>query len=92
MMMYTGIIIGAGTFLIIGAFHPVVVKAEYHIGVRSWWGFLVAGLASLAGSMAVNNVIASALLGVLGFTCLWSIHEVFAQRKRVAKGWFPRKG
>ena len=87
----TGIVIGLGTFLIIGLFHPLVVKGEYHFGTRAWWLFLVAGLAALAGALAARNPIASALLGVVGFTCLWSIHELFAQKRRVAKGWFPKK-
>ncbi len=89
--MFTGLIIGGGTFLIIGAFHPLVIKGEYHFGVRIWWAFLAAGVAALIGSLLVRGVVASALLGVLGFTCLWGIHEVFAQRRRVEKGWFPKK-
>ena len=35
-----GIIIGISTFLIIGLFHPVVIKAEYYWGTRCWWVFL----------------------------------------------------
>jgi hypothetical protein len=46
----TGIIIGLVTFLIIGIFHPLVIKGEY-----------------------------------------WSIGELFQQRKRVEKGWFPKR-
>lgn len=69
----------------------MVIKSEYHFGVRCWWAFLAAGVACLAGSLLVTGVVASALLGVVGFTCLWSIHELFAQRKRVEKGWFPKK-
>ena len=88
--MFTGIIIGVGTFLIIGVFHPLVIKGEYHFGVRVWWAFLVVGLAALAGSLLVKGIIASALLGVTGFTCLWGIGEVFHQRRRVEKGWFPQ--
>ena len=29
-MNFNGLIIGIATFLIIGAFHPLVIKAEYH--------------------------------------------------------------
>ncbi len=86
----TGIAIGLGTFLIIGLFHPLVVKGEYRFGVQVWWVFLAAGLAALAGSIFAGNIIVQSLLGVVGFTCLWSIHELFAQRKRVEKGWFPK--
>jgi lysylphosphatidylglycerol synthetase-like protein (DUF2156 family) len=85
----TGIVIGAGTFLVIGLFHPLVVRGEYHFGVRCWWAFLVTGLAALVGSLAARGIIASSLLGVTGFTSLWAIGEVFQQRRRVEKGWFP---
>ncbi len=45
-----GIAIGICTFLIIGLFHPIVVKA---------------------------------------FSSFWTIKEIFEQRERVLKGWFP---
>ncbi|MDR2891098.1 MAG: DUF4491 family protein [Alistipes sp.] len=87
----TGVAIGLGTFLIIGLFHPLVVKGEYYLGARCRWLFLAAGVAALAGAVLLaDNVMVAALLGVTGFTCLWSIHEVAAQRRRVEKGWFPR--
>lgn len=87
-MNFNGIIIGAATFLTIGLFHPLVIKAEYHLGVRSWWLFLLAGLGCIVGSLFVEGVW-SILLGVVGFSSLWSIHELFKQRTRVDKGWFP---
>lgn len=31
-MDFSGIIIGFATFFIIGIFHPIVIKAEYHFG------------------------------------------------------------
>lgn len=90
-MNTTGIIIGLATFLIIGLFHPVVVKAEYYTGTRLWWLFLLAGLGSIgAAALAPVGVLAGALLSVLGFSCLWSILELFEQHKRVEKGWFPK--
>ena len=85
-----GLIIGLSTFLIIGIFHPIVIKAEYHFGTRCWWWFLVAGLVMIVLTLWVDNVLVSALLGVTGFSCLWSILEVFQQEKRVKRGWFPR--
>ena len=39
-----GLALGICTFLIIGLFHPVVVKAEYYWGTRCWWVFLLLGL------------------------------------------------
>ena len=87
-MSLTGIVIGAATFLTIGIFHPLVIKAEYHLGVGSWWGFLLVGLGCIAGSLFTASVW-SILLGVVGFSSLWSILELFKQRQRVNKGWFP---
>lgn len=86
----TGIIIGAAAFLIIGLFHPLVIKGEYYFGVRCWWIFLIVGIAAVAGTLFVENTIFSSLLGVAGFASLWGIGEVFAQKKRVEKGWFPK--
>lgn len=86
---FMGIIIGVATFLVIGLFHPLVIKAEYYIGVRSWWLFLIAGIVAAVASLLVTNLFASVILGVVAFASFWSIGEVFAQKKRVEKGWFP---
>ncbi|MBO7301558.1 MAG: DUF4491 family protein [Bacteroidaceae bacterium] len=86
---FFGIIIGVATFLVIGLFHPLVIKAEYYIGVKSWWLFLLLGVVSTAASLLVANLIISILLGVVAFSSFWSIGEVFQQKKRVEKGWFP---
>ena len=93
---FMGIIIGVATFLVIGLFHPLVIKAEYYIGVRSWWLFLLAGIVTAVASLLVDNLFVSIILGVVAFSSFWSIGEVFEQKKRVEKGWFPanpkRKG
>ena len=39
---------GICTFLIIGMFHPIVVKAEYYWSTRCWWLFLFLGWPSSA--------------------------------------------
>lgn len=85
-----GLIIGAAAFLIIGAFHPIVVKTEYHFGTRAWPLFLLLGLSCLAISTQIGAVTGSAILGVLGFSFLWGIRELFEQAERVKRGWFPR--
>lgn len=87
---FSGVAIGIATFLIIGLFHPLVIKAEYYIGVKSWWVFLLLGVFTGIASLLVNNLIISILLGVFAFSSFWSIGEVFEQRKRVQKGWFPK--
>ena len=90
-MNYHGIILGLGTFLCIGVFHPIVIKAEYHFGVRCWPVFFILGIAGCIGSLFVESIYVSVLLGVFSFSCFWSILELFQQRERVRKGWFPKK-
>lgn len=85
-----GLFIGICTFLIIGLFHPVVIKCEYYFGTRCWWWFLVLGIAGIALSVWINDVVWSSLLGVFAFSSFWTIGEIFEQRKRVERGWFPR--
>ena len=86
---FSGIIIGVATFLVIGLFHPLVIKAEYYIGVKSWWLFFLLGILSVVASLLVTDLTISILLGVVAFSSFWSIGEVFQQKKRVEKGWFP---
>lgn len=88
-MNFTGLIIGVAAFLMIGMFHPIVIKAEYHFGTGCWWAFLLVGLAATAASLFIDHYIWSTLLGMFAFSCFWSILEVFEQQKRVEKGWFP---
>lgn len=90
MVNYSGIVIGASVFLMIGLFHPIVIKAEYYWGVQCWPLFAVVGAAALAGSLFVDSVIVSVLLGAFAFSSFWSILELFHQKKRVERGWFPK--
>lgn len=85
-----GLVIGICTFLIIGMFHPIVVKAEYYWNTRCWWLFLFLGIAGVISSLCIENVVISSLLGVFAFSSFWSIKEIFEQEKRVQKGWFPK--
>jgi hypothetical protein len=88
-MNYNGIIIGIAAFLIIGVFHPIVIKSEYYFGKKVWPLFLVAGLIFVAATLVIQNIILSAIVGIFGFSCLWSINELIEQEERVKKGWFP---
>lgn len=89
-MNFTGIIIGSAVFLMIGIFHPIVIKAEYYWGTGCWPVFAIVGMAAIVGSLFVESVIVSVLLGAFAFSSFWSIHELFEQKKRVERGWFPR--
>lgn len=94
--IFYGLGIGLVTFLIIGLFHPIVVKAQYYWGTRSWWLFLILGVAGVVASLLVSSIFISSILGVFAFSSFWTIKEVFEQEERVKKGWFPanpkRKG
>jgi hypothetical protein len=89
-MNFTGIVIGVSSFLCIGLFHPIVIKAEYYFGTRCWWVFLLVAVSCIVGSLLTKAIIPSTVLGVVAFSSLWSILELFKQRKRVEKGWFPK--
>ena len=84
-----GVVLGVSTFLIIGLFHPIVIKAEYYWGTSSWWCFFLSGIICLFLSMYIDGHFFPALLGVTAFSLFWSILELFQQKKRVEKGWFP---
>ena len=85
-----GLVLGLCSFLIIGIFHPIVIKGEYHYGQRFKWFFLVLGVALCIGSLLVDSVMLSALMGVGAFSSFWGIKEMGEQQERVRKGWFPR--
>lgn len=88
-MNFSGIIVGAATFLIIGICHPIVIKMEYHWGRRSWWLLLAVGLVFAAASIFIQNDVFATVAGAAAFSCFWGILEMFEQEKRVLKGWFP---
>ena len=90
MLNWSGILIGLTSFIVIGVFHPVVIKCEYYFSERVWPVFLAGGLAFCAASLFVERPLLSSVLGVVGFSLLWSIRELKQQTRRVEKGWFPR--
>ena len=89
-MYFTGIIIAVSTFLAIGIWHPIVIKTEYYWGTRPWILYLIVGLACVVGALFIENAILSSIVCVFGASALWGIGELFAQKKRVEKGWFPK--
>ena len=84
-----GLVLGLCTFLIIGIFHPITIKCEYHFGHGCRWWFLLLGIAAVGGSLWVSDPFWSSLLGVLAFSSFWTIGEIKEQRQRVLRGWFP---
>ncbi len=88
-LYFTGIVIAISCFLIIGLFHPIVIKTEYYTGTRYWWLFMLVGIVCLIAALFIENSVISSVLGIFGASSLWSIKELFEQRDRVLKGWFP---
>lgn len=86
----TGFVVGLASFLIIMVSRYSCIVGEYHFTKRIWIAFLVFGILSVALSLLVDNIVISAILGLLGFAYLWGIMEVIEQEQRVDKGWFPK--
>ena len=84
-----GLAVGLITFLIIGLFHPLVIKGEYYYGRRCRRWFLAAGIVLGIATFFVEDFALSVILGVTAFSRLRSVREVDEQVERVAKGWFP---
>lgn len=87
---YYGIALGAVSFLIIGLFHPLVIKGEYYFGKKIWWAFMFTGIICSVFSLLFENTFLSVTLGVFGFSSFWGIKEIFEQEQRVLDGRFPK--
>ena len=87
---FKGIVLGAVSFLIIGIWHPIVIKGEYHWGAKKCAPlFAGIGAACMALSLRLKNVMANTAVALFGFSALWGILEVKEQEERVEKGWCP---
>lgn len=84
-MNWLGFAAGLAAFFMIGLFHPVVAKMEYHLGRGSWWMLFFPGIGCLVASFYMSPLV-SVLLGCLAFSFFWSTLELFMQHKRVLMG------
>ena len=75
-----GLVIGICTFLIIGIFHPIVVKAEYYWGTKCWWIFLLLGIVGVIASLYTENILIAQgrriKLNYPSTACLSSPHSI----------------
>ena len=90
-MNITGMVIAVATFLCIGTFHTIVIKAEYYFTKKCWVVFLAVGIVLIGLSLWLSHFLISSVLGIIGCCCLWSIFELFEQEKRVERGQFPKR-
>ena len=65
----TGILVAVFSYIIIGVFHPIVIKCQYYFTDKIWPAFLAAGLLLLIASLFVRDI-ASILLSITGAGCL----------------------
>lgn len=54
-LYWQGLLLGLSTFLIIGIFHPIVIKTEYYTGTRYWWVFLLLGMVCAGGALFIEK-------------------------------------
>ncbi|MTK13076.1 MAG: DUF4491 family protein, partial [Clostridiaceae bacterium] len=59
-MNFQGVTIGLISFLIIGIFHPIVIKAEYYFSKKIWPVFLIVGIVFIFLSISINTQTLSA--------------------------------
>lgn len=91
-MNFDGILLGALSFLIIGIWHPIVIKGEYHFGKKVCIPvFAMTGIVCCGLSLIIPHTVLRTALALFGFSALWGTKEVHDQEKRVEKGWFPKK-
>ena len=67
-----GVAVGIVALVMIGVFHPIVIKCEYYFSHRIWPLFLAAGIGFLLAALFTNGML-SMILGLAGVSCLWSI-------------------
>jgi len=87
---FLGLVLGFIMLLLTGFGHILIIRGEYYFGTKLWPLFLILGLLSVTASLFVNSALLSGILGIVGFILLWSIYELFQQKERVRKGWFPK--
>lgn len=84
-----GVVVGIVALVMIGVFHPIVIKCEYYFSHRIWPLFLAAGIGFLLAALFTEGML-SMILGLAGVSCLWSIRELQEQAQPGREGWFPR--
>ena len=62
---WAGLAVGISTFLIIGLFHPLVIKGEYYFGRKVNWAFAILGVCTAIGALFCKDLFCSSLLAVI---------------------------
>lgn len=80
-----GVAVGIVALVMIGVFHPIVIKCEYYFSHRIWPLFLAAGIGFLLAALFTEGML-SMILGLAGVSCLWSIRELQEQAQPGREG------
>jgi hypothetical protein len=78
-----GVVLAVVTFAAIGAGHVLVRGLHARFDTRPALPFFLAGLLTLAASVAANDDLLSAILGITAVTLIWDGVEIFRQEKRL---------
>jgi membrane protein len=89
-MSFQGLLLGLVCFLCIGAFHPIVVYAEYYFSKKIAWLFFLIGLSACIASLFLPSLFLSGSLAIFGISCFWSIHELYEQEKEWKRAGFRK--
>jgi len=86
---FTGLLLGIVMLILTGFGHLFIIKGQYYWDTRLWPLLLILGILFTAASLFAGSALLSGILGISGVTLFWSIYELFKQKERVRKGWFP---
>ena len=89
-MNYYGLVMGSTMILAAGLGHVLVIKWEYYWGTKMWPGLFAIGSLPVIISIFIDSALLSGIFGIFGAVLIWGVLELFRQRKRVERGWFPR--
>jgi hypothetical protein len=84
-----GLTLGIVTLFIIGLGFIWVIRGERFFGYL-WWVYVMAlGIALVIGSLFIESIWGSALVGVFGASLIWGSTELKEQAIRAELGWYP---
>jgi hypothetical protein len=84
-----GLLMGIGTFFIIGLGFPLVIQGERMFG-HLWWPYMLGvGIVLIVISLFIQAAWLSVVIGVFGATFAWGATELKEQAVRTELGWYP---
>lgn len=88
-MITIGLILGIATIFIIGLGFIWVIRGERYLGMLWWPYFMGLGILLAIGSLFIQSIWGSALMGIFGGSLIWGSTEFKEQAIRAELGWYP---